>query len=188
MADKYNAIPDDEPIVDNRGWLPGWWMTLFWGAIVFSIGFWVYFHEIEGWNQHKQYTEEVEAHKEAHPELYMKAELTEEGVNPFRGNEKYIAEGQKLFTGAGLCAACHKNDATGNIGPNLTDAEWQHGNTDRIVHENIMTGIGSEGSIRQTTLGKGAMPAKGGGNISEADVLKIMAWLASINPDLKDKE
>ena len=35
-----------------------------------------------------------------------------------------VQEGQQVFVGAGICSACHGPDATGAIGPDLTDAEW----------------------------------------------------------------
>ncbi len=38
-----------------------------------------------------------------------------------------IQEGETIYMGAGLCAACHGMDATGAIGPDLTDAEWLTG-------------------------------------------------------------
>jgi mono/diheme cytochrome c family protein len=37
-----------------------------------------------------------------------------------------IAQGDKIFHGAGNCYACHGTNAQGSVGPNLTDAEWIH--------------------------------------------------------------
>ena len=39
-----------------------------------------------------------------------------------------IAQGDKIFHGAGNCYACHGTNAQGSVGPNLTDAEWIHSN------------------------------------------------------------
>ena len=43
-----------------------------------------------------------------------------------------------------VCAACHKADGTGLVGPNLMDPEWLHGASDAEVFENIMKGIGPD--------------------------------------------
>ena len=38
-----------------------------------------------------------------------------------------IAKGDSIFHKDGLCYACHGSNAEGVVGPNLTDAEWLHG-------------------------------------------------------------
>src|SRR5918992_6398333 len=38
-----------------------------------------------------------------------------------------IAKGDTIFHKTGLCYACHGSNAEGSVGPNLTDAEWLHG-------------------------------------------------------------
>ena len=54
-------------------------------------------------------------------------------------------ESTEIYTGVGICAACHGPDGTGAIGPDLTDAEWLIGDgeydpADRvsIIYDNRM--------------------------------------------------
>ena len=45
-----------------------------------------------------------------------------------------IAQGDSIFHTKGLCYACHGTDAKGTVGPNLTDAEWLHGDGSLRFH------------------------------------------------------
>ena len=88
-----------------------------------------------------------------------------------------IAMGDTIFHGAGLCFACHGADAKGIVGPSLADTTWLHS-----------TGTYSD-LIRQITAGvtqaqsKGGqiMPPKGGGEITEADVKAVAAYVWSLS-------
>jgi mono/diheme cytochrome c family protein len=88
-----------------------------------------------------------------------------------------IARGDTIFHGPGLCFACHGADAKGVVGPSLADSTWLH-----------TTGTYSD-LIRQITAGvtqaqsKGGqiMPPKGGGEITEADVKAVAAYVWSLS-------
>ena len=88
-----------------------------------------------------------------------------------------IARGDTIFHGPGLCFACHGADAKGVVGPSLADSTWLH-----------TTGAYSD-LIRQITAGvtqaqsKGGqiMPPKGGGDITEADVKAVAAYVWSLS-------
>ena len=43
------------------------------------------------------------------------------------------------------CAVCHRADAGGNIGPNLTDDYWLHGGTITEINKTINTGVLDKG-------------------------------------------
>ena len=95
-----------------------------------------------------------------------------EGVTP-----AMIEKGQAIFTGAGLCYACHGKEAQGVVGPNLTDAEWLHGKGE---YEEIVA-IVTKG-IPQAEAKKGiAMPPKGGSSISDDDVKAVAAYVWSLS-------
>ena len=178
MAD--NEFQDNEEIQEERGWLPAWWMAIFWGAVVFAVGYVVYFHGIAGWTQEKQYKEEVSAHAKKHP--VVQVALTAEGANPYRDKADAVSRGQKTYMTR--CAACHKADATGLIGPNLVDAIWLHGNLDKAVFTSIMEGIAADKAKQNPP--KGPMPAHKT-SLGAAKVLEVMAYLAKKNPSLKVK-
>jgi cbb3-type cytochrome c oxidase subunit III len=89
-----------------------------------------------------------------------------------------IAKGKTIFTSTGLCFACHGMDAKGVVGPNLTDDTWVHGKgTYPEIVQIVTTGI----PVDQAKLGKGAMPAKGGSQISEDDVKAVAAYVWSLS-------
>ena len=89
-----------------------------------------------------------------------------------------IAKGKTIFTSTGLCFACHGQDAKGMVGPNLTDTTWIHGKgTYPEIVQIVTTGI----PANETKLGKGAMPPKGGSQISEDDVKAVSAYVWSLS-------
>lgn len=100
-----------------------------------------------------------------------KAQALPEGVTP-----QMVAEGQRLFEGRGLCAACHGARATGAVGPNLADGDWWHsdGSYEAIVRQ-ILVGVPS-GKARTGV----PMPPKGGASLSEAEVRAVAAYVHSL--------
>jgi mono/diheme cytochrome c family protein len=90
-----------------------------------------------------------------------------------------VEEGQRIYAGAGICAACHGPDATGGIGPNLSDAEWLIGDGE---YEQIVTQILDGVSASQATFRRGAiMPPKGGSGITEAQVRAVSAYVWTLS-------
>ena len=89
-----------------------------------------------------------------------------------------IAKGKTIFTSTGLCFACHGMDAKGMVGPSLVDPTWIHGKgTYPEIVKIVTTGI----PVAETKLGKGAMPPKGGSQISEDDVKAVSAYVWSLS-------
>lgn len=175
MSNEYRD--DDYEIQENRGWLPGWWMLILYGTIIFSIVYGIYMHGIAGWSQEQQYQKEVALYKKLHPEVAAK--LNDDGSNPFRGDAKAIQEGEKHYNT--YCAACHNKDMSGIVGPNLKDDKWLHGNTDEEIFNLIMNGISAE-NLKQNPP-KGPMPAHKD-SLGAKKVLEVMAYIASKNPTL----
>jgi cbb3-type cytochrome c oxidase subunit III len=89
-----------------------------------------------------------------------------------------IAKGKTIFTSTGLCFACHGQDGKGMVGPNLTDQVWvqSKGSYPEIV-QTIMTGV----PVEKAKTGKGAMPPKGGSQISDDDVKAVAAYVWSLS-------
>ncbi len=87
-----------------------------------------------------------------------------------------IADGEKIFKGAGLCHACHGPDGKGIEAikaPNLTDALWLHsqGTYEDIVRQ-VMTGVPSEKS-----KSGGVMAPRGGTPLTDAQVRAVAAYV-----------
>ncbi|MFG0251815.1 MAG: cbb3-type cytochrome c oxidase N-terminal domain-containing protein [Phycisphaerales bacterium JB038] len=99
--------------------MPGWWVWMFIGSIVFSFLYVLFFHVGIGptiWDQ-------LESAKAAHAAKLVadfgELEPTEEEINRQRFNDIAISSMGSLFKGK--CAQCHAADGSGGVGPNLTD-------------------------------------------------------------------
>jgi mono/diheme cytochrome c family protein len=90
-----------------------------------------------------------------------------------------IEEGQAVFGGPGVCAACHGADGSGGIGPNLADAEWLIGDGSYAeLVETITTGVPAS----QATFRRGAvMPPRGGGAITPAQIQSVAAFVWTLS-------
>lgn len=88
-----------------------------------------------------------------------------------------IAAGDSIYHKAGLCYACHGTNAEGAVGPNLTDAEWLHGDGsyDMIV-ATITSGVPAEKAKKGIP-----MPPKGGSAITEDEVKSVAAYVYSLS-------
>ena len=104
----------------------------------------------------------------------VQAQSLPEGVT-----DAMVQEGQQIFAGAGICAACHGPQATGLIGPDLTDAEWLigDGEYEQLVAQ-ILKGVTA---AEATNPLKAIMPPKGGGAITDAQVRAVAAYVWTLS-------
>jgi cbb3-type cytochrome c oxidase subunit III len=88
-----------------------------------------------------------------------------------------IAQGDSIFHKDGMCYACHGSNAQGAVGPNLTDAEWLHGDGsyDMIV-ATVTSGVPADKAKKGI-----AMPPKGGSSISDDQVKAVAAYVYSLS-------
>lgn len=120
---------DSPEIQEGHNSIPKGWLLLFIAAIVFVVWYVVsYTPAISGWSFYKKYEQEMAA--------AAKTEAAAPTVR-YSGDEKAISEGKSIF--ASNCAACHKADATGGIGPNLT-AALKYGSTEIDVIASVSKG------------------------------------------------
>ena len=110
----------------------------------------------------------------APPETVTRLLTPPEGVT-----DAMVLEGQQIYAGVGICAACHGPDGGGAIGPNLTDAEWLIGDGE---YEQLVAQILSGVSAAEATNPLGAiMPPKGGAAITEAQVRAVAAYVWALS-------
>jgi mono/diheme cytochrome c family protein len=88
-----------------------------------------------------------------------------------------IAKGDSIFHKTGLCYACHGSAAQGAVGPNLTDAEWIHGDGS---YDMIVATVTSGVPQAQSKSGI-MMPPKGGSTITDEDVKAVAAYVYSLS-------
>ncbi len=122
--------------------LPNWWLFTLHGAIIFSIGYWAYFHWTDhmeqGWVRVQSQIEAIRLAALAHGEPPDGLQLWN-----FSREEQIVASGEKTYMSS--CAACHGNDLKGGIGQDLTDAEWVHGGDPMAIFHVIQEGVADKG-------------------------------------------
>lgn len=131
--------------LDNN--LPPWWKYGFYLTIVFGI-FYLLIYHVSGTGklQADEYKEELRVAALAKEER-MKASaenITDENVVTLIDADR-ITKGKEAFQK--LCAACHRNDGGGQVGPNLTDEFWLHGGGIKNIFKTITYGVPAKGMI-----------------------------------------
>jgi cytochrome c oxidase cbb3-type subunit 3 len=113
--------------------IPLWFNLGFYGLFVFGIAY-ILFYTLSGWSAVEQYRAEVaDAEVQA---ASARAALPQ--TNPFRGDAAALEEGKQVFMS--ICAACHKPDGSGLVGPSLVDPYWKYGSSDAELFETIAEG------------------------------------------------
>lgn len=103
---------------------PGWWNLIFYGAIVFSVLYIIFFHfSPYGWT----YADQMKWRQAAIAKRQQAAAKASYGsLEPARDNLMRLSANKAALDAAkglfmGKCAACHTQTGGGLVGPNLTD-------------------------------------------------------------------
>lgn len=123
--------------LDNR--LPPWWLYLFYGCIVFSVVYLVRYEMMGGDDQETELRKEIAQAKidVAQYMLIAPDRMDESKVTKLTDAES-LAKGKATYTAN--CAACHRADGGGQIGPNLTDNHWIFGGNIKNLFHTISNG------------------------------------------------
>lgn len=175
MSD-HNKLFDGIAQADNE--MPKWYIVSFIVSMIIGVLYFGYYHGVTDFQQENEYSQSVAAFKKAHPE--KKVVLDAKSGNPFANDAQAISEGETVF--ATTCAACHKADATGLVGPDLTDAKWLHGNSEKDVFDVIMEGRMGENTRQSPSMGP--MPAHKA-SLGDAKSWKIVAWMKNKFKNIK---
>lgn len=126
--------------------LPNWWLATFYIAILFSIGYWGWYH-IYGQGAHPvtAYESALAAEAAARPSEAVASVPSDEELLASAADPAVVESGKALFTTN--CVACHGTQAEGKIGPNLTDAFWIHGGTPSAIYTVISEGVPAKGMV-----------------------------------------
>jgi cytochrome c oxidase cbb3-type subunit 3 len=123
--------------LDNT--LPPWWVYLFYLTIVFAVVYLVRFHMLGGDTQEMELKNEIaQAKIEVAEYLKTAPDLMDETTVTLLTDPASLAEGKTIYTTN--CVACHRPDAGGQIGPNLTDDQWILGGGIKNVFHTMMNG------------------------------------------------
>ena len=103
---------------------PGWWSLIFYGAMVFSVLYFLFFNfSPYGWTAQDQMNwQKAAMEKRAAATAaasYGSLEPTQSNLMRLSVQPAVIKTAKNLFNGR--CAACHTQNGGGLVGPNLTD-------------------------------------------------------------------
>ncbi|QDU32100.1 Cbb3-type cytochrome c oxidase subunit CcoP2 [Poriferisphaera corsica] len=147
--------------------LPGWWVWLFWGTIVFSI---IYFFIVTMAQGELSPLGELRREKAMWQErkLAVLGEMapSEETMLRLMSEPAMLEQGRSLYVGK--CAVCHGQNGEGIVGPNLTDDRYRNVKTLMDVFKVVKDGAGG-----------GSMPAWKT-QMMESDMLLVSAYTASL--------
>jgi cytochrome c oxidase cbb3-type subunit 3 len=139
IAHEYDGIQElDNPV-------PAWFMYLFYGTIIFAIGYLLNYHVFHtGQLQYEEYKTEMAEANIAH-KLYLSKAANQVDENTVKQvhDPAVIGSGQAIFKKN--CVACHGEHAQGNVGPNLTDNYWLHGSKINDLFKTVKYGVLTKG-------------------------------------------
>lgn len=164
--------------LDNN--LPPWWLYLFYISIIFGVIYVLRYDVFGADNQEMELKKEM-AQAKIEVEEYLKTapDLMDEKTVVLLTDPAELTIGKELFTTN--CAACHRADGGGQIGPNLTDKNWILGGGVKEIFHTISNG-GRDG--------KGMIAWKG--TLKPKEIQKVASYILSLqgsNPkDAKEAE
>lgn len=123
--------------------LPNWWLWTFYGAIIFSVGYWFLLHRAGGTLSPEQRLEKNLAALTAKAAAKSTGPLTNEQLWAMSRDSATVSAGQQTFNTT--CASCHGVNLKGGIGANLVDNTWLHGGNPVDIVQTITKGVQAKG-------------------------------------------
>jgi cytochrome c oxidase cbb3-type subunit 3 len=131
-------------IVEHDNKLPLWWQMTLYGAVAFAMIYWFGRRLNVIPSPDQAYALEVAAQRAADADAARKRGTIDDATLATLGRDPAtVARGKAIFTTT--CAPCHRADAGGIIGPNLTDAYWIHGSKPTNIFHCVDDGVPSKG-------------------------------------------
>ncbi len=165
--------------------MPKWWLYMFYGTIAFAFLYMGYYFTYENTLETYSGNPDHLVWSGKKLELDIIANTPEDtvqwdavGATEVAGlikDKGLINRGKSLF--AAKCAACHMANASGGVGPNLTDAYWINGGLTEEIYNTVTNGANN-----------GAMPSwkKELGN---KNIVSLVAYLETLrNTNVPGKE
>ena len=148
--------------------LPPWWTSLFWGCIIFGIGYLGYYHLFGGEDQIAEYERKNSEALLAIEEWKKTAtDLVDASNVVAMTDDSNLAAGKNIYMER--CVACHLADGGGSIGPNLTDDYWILGGGIKEIFHTI-----SEGGRD----GKGMIPWKS--ELKPSEIQQVASYILTL--------
>ncbi len=146
MDHDYDGIKE----LDNK--IPPWFSYLFYTTIIIAVYYLLNYHVFKtGMLQAEEYKTEMQQAELLKAELENSGTFLNENNVQLLTSQDAINEGKQVFNAN--CVACHRADAGGAVGPNLTDNYWIHGGGIKNVFKTIKYGVPDKGMVTwQQTL------------------------------------
>jgi cytochrome c oxidase cbb3-type subunit 3 len=132
--------------------MPRWWLYIFYATIAYSV---LYFLNVPGigvgQGRIANYEREIAEARARHGDATAAASgVGEADVRAALDDPARLEAGRTTFVSQ--CAACHKPDGGGSIGPNLTDAYWIHGHRIEDMVTVVANGVLDKGMPAWSTV------------------------------------
>ncbi len=148
MSDEKNQAGGEDQVVheyddiqeyDNE--LPNWWLATFFGTVVFACIYWFGYHTFQGGDlPNAEFEKYAAAQRAVEAERIKAAGTVDDGALTLLSKDAAtVAKGQDTFKAN--CATCHRADAGGLVGPNLTDDAWLHGGKPTDIFKTVNGGV-----------------------------------------------
>lgn len=124
--------------------LPRWWVLVFWATIIYAG---LYVANVPGIGIGRgriaAYERDVAVARARYGGGELAAAVSESDLRAIAKQPARLADGKTTFSTN--CAACHRADGGGIIGPNLTDAYWLHGGRPLEILHTVQHGVPDKG-------------------------------------------
>jgi cytochrome c oxidase cbb3-type subunit 3 len=137
-------VHEYDGIVEHDNKLPLWWQLTLYGAVVFALIYWFERRLDIMATPEQAYARVMAVQHAADAEQARKRGTIDDAMLSTLGRDPAtVSEGREVFVST--CAPCHRADGGGNIGPNLTDAYWIHGNKPIDLFHTVIEGVPAKG-------------------------------------------
>jgi cytochrome c oxidase cbb3-type subunit III len=150
MSDRDPGRPQDDGshvydgIVEHDNKLPLWWQLTLYGAVVFALVYWFGRRMNAIASADQLYAADVAAERAEEAErARARGTIDDDLLVTLSRDPATVTKGKALFVTN--CGPCHRVDGGGNIGPNLTDAYWIHGNRPLDLFKVVTDGVPAKG-------------------------------------------
>jgi len=148
-------------IVENNNPMPGWWIWLFIGTVIFGALYWIHYTFGGGESLKQEFQVAMKEVQQMQGSAPAGPEVSEEVLAALGQDPTALALGGKVF--AEKCSMCHGVELQGLVGPSLVDKYWIHGKgTRKDIFTTVSAGVADKG-----------MPAWG--SVLKEDELKAVA-------------
>lgn len=144
---KENTLKDHEydGIRELNNPAPAWWQLIFYGCIVWGIGYTLYYTVMNGPSLDRELAQDLLQIQIAQSKAQAAAgTVSETALVALVKDPAAVSRGKATFDSK--CASCHGPTGGGLVGPNLTDNAWINGNGSLVaIHLSVDKGVADKG-------------------------------------------